>query len=181
MIEECYYNINFDLYVRVSTSPWGTKLFTTTVGGIKTVTFPSRPVPSKQKCVPILFNRKTGIEQEVEQATNGATDYASCSHLELDARGVQESRKEYYFSQSASCRGDLNRSAIGGQSINNSENCLQSSGDCKTLSYQKSSSSTVSQQVYKDSGGIKASILSPRANELALVLDTLVRHAQRIN
>ena len=38
------------------------------------VTFPSRPVQSKQKHVADLFNRKTGIEQEMEQVTNGATD-----------------------------------------------------------------------------------------------------------
>ena len=41
------------------------------------MTFPSRPVLFKWKCVPIPFNRKTGMEQEAEQVTieiNGVTD-----------------------------------------------------------------------------------------------------------
>ena len=52
---------------------------TCTVGGTKTVTFPSRPVPFKRKRVPVPFNKKTGTEQEVEQATNGATNFANRS------------------------------------------------------------------------------------------------------
>ena len=50
-----------------------------TVGGIKTVMFPSCPIPFKRKCMPVPFNRKTGMEREAEQATNGATDYANRS------------------------------------------------------------------------------------------------------
>ena len=34
----------------------------------------------------------------------------------------------------------------------------------------------MSQQSLEDSGSVKASILGPRVNELALVLDTLVRY-----
>ena len=33
------------------------------------VTFPSRPIPFKWKCVPIPFNRKMEMEQGAEQAT----------------------------------------------------------------------------------------------------------------
>ena len=51
-----------------------------TVGGIKTVTFPSRPVPFKRKRVPVPFNKKKmGTEREVEQATNGATNFVNRS------------------------------------------------------------------------------------------------------
>ena len=50
-----------------------------TVGGIKIVTFLSHPVPFKWKRVPVPFNRKTGMEQEEEQATNYATDYVNRS------------------------------------------------------------------------------------------------------
>ena len=98
------------------------------------ISIPSRPVLFKRKRVPVPFNRKTGMERETEQAINGATDYANRRQLKLHARGVQESRKEYYFSQSASCRGDLNRSAIQGRSIDDSENRSQSSGDRKIRS-----------------------------------------------
>ena len=51
----------------------------------------------------------------------------------------------------------------------------------KTRSNQKSSNSTVSQWSLEDSGSVKASIIVPRENELALVLDTLVRYAQCAN
>ena len=37
-----------------------------TVGGMKIVTFLSRPIPFKQKRVPVLFNRKMGMEREAE-------------------------------------------------------------------------------------------------------------------
>ena len=40
---------------------------------------PSRPVPFKRKRVPVPFNKKTGTEREVEQATNGATNFANRS------------------------------------------------------------------------------------------------------
>ena len=36
-----------------------------------------RPVSFKQKCMPVPFYRKMGIEQEAEQATNGVTDYVN--------------------------------------------------------------------------------------------------------
>ena len=49
--------------------------FQRTVGGIKTVTFPSSPIPFRQKRMPVRFNRRTGIEWEAEQVTNGATDH----------------------------------------------------------------------------------------------------------
>ena len=42
-------------------------IFVCTVGGTKTVTFPSRPVPFKRKHVSV--QQKMGTEREVEQAT----------------------------------------------------------------------------------------------------------------
>ena len=43
------------------------------------ISVPSRPVPFKQKVVPIPFDRKMGMEREAEQVTNGTTDYVNHS------------------------------------------------------------------------------------------------------
>ena len=61
---------------------------------------------------PILFHLNgnacplcstTGTEWEAEQVTNGTTNYANYTH-----RRSPRKLKEYYFSQSASRRGNLN-------------------------------------------------------------------------
>ena len=103
-----------------------------TVGGIKTVTFPSRPVPFKRKRVPIPFNKKRELNGRWSrrQMVGPTLQRVASSNY---TPGAQESRKEYYFSRSASCRCDLNPSAIRGRLIDDSKNRSQSSGDRKTL------------------------------------------------
>ena len=72
-----------------------------TVGGIKTVTFPSRPVPFKRKRVPIPFNKKRELNGRWSrrQMVGPTSQTVASSNY---TPGVQESRKEYYFSRSAS-------------------------------------------------------------------------------
>ena len=43
------------------------------------VMLPSRTIPFKWKHMPVLFNRKTGMEWEAKQATNSVIDHANRS------------------------------------------------------------------------------------------------------
>ena len=125
-----------------------------------------------------------GIEREAEQVTNGATNFTNCSYmmLKLHTRGIQESRKEYYFSDLLVVeaiwidqRSEVNQNQLAIMKIARSQAAIAKHAEIRRAA------AAVSQWSLEDSGSVKVSILGPWENELALVLDTLVRHVQCAN